>query len=269
MKHCLLICCSIFVLYTKAQTAEETYAAGWQYILQKQTDTGLSLINRAVFFKPDLESSKTCFALGDTLFFQSKFELADIYYSKGYDLISLDSLDDEVAFKMAGSAYFIQKYEASLKYLKNYKNKQSYNYNYYMFLDLWALKNYDSCLYYLQKITPDSIYYHSVKKKLRHIDHISPQKALIMSLFLPGLGQAYAHDYKNAVNSLALNAVFVNAIILTFNHYSWLEMVMGVLPWWERYYRGGAVHAKEIAQKYKTEKARKLLLEVNGYLMGR
>ncbi len=269
MKYFLLICYSCFVITAKSQTAEETYAAGWKYVLQQQTDTGLSLINRAAYFNPALLSNKSCFALGDTLFFQSKFEWADIYYSKGYEQFYIDSINDETILKMASSSYFIQKYETSLKYLKKSKNKYSYNYNYYMFLDLWSLRNYDSCLFYLQKIVPDSVYYNKVKKRIQHIDKISPQKALIMSLFLPGLGQAYAHDYKNAINSLALNTLFGYAMVRTFTRYSWVEMVMGVLPWWERYYRGGAIHAKDIAQKYKTEKARKLLLEVNGYLMGK
>lgn len=98
-----------------------------------------------------------------------------------------------------------------------------------MFLDLWSLRNYDSCLFYLQKLIPDSKYYHTLNKKVKHLDHISPIKALVMSLFLPGLGQAYAHDYKNAVNSVALNSVFVYAMIRTFNSYSWPEVVMGVL----------------------------------------
>ncbi|MDZ4757732.1 MAG: hypothetical protein SGJ10_06275 [Bacteroidota bacterium] len=251
----------------KGQTAEETYAAGWEYVLKQQTDTGLSLIDRAVFFKPDLLSNKDCFVLGDTLFFQSKFELADIYYTKGYELSYIDSINDEMLIKMAGSAYFIHKYETSMKYLKKSKNKTSYNYNYYMFVDLWSLKVYDSSLYYLKTLLPDSVYYHTLEKKVHHIDKISPQKALIMSLFIPGLGQAYGHDIKNALNSLAINSLFVYAMVRTVKRYSWLEMVMGVLPWWVRYYRGGAVHAKDITYKYKNEKARKLLLEVNGYLL--
>lgn len=255
-------------MIAKSQTAEETYAAGWNYVLQKQTDTGLDLINRATYFNPSLLSPTSCFVLGDTLFYQQKFDLADTYYARGYDGSDADSNTDEILVKMARSAYFIKKYETSLKYLKKTKIKKTYEYNYYMFIDLWSLKNYDSCLHYLKIIIPDSIYYNTIKKKLKHIDHISPQKALVMSLFLPGLGQAYAHDYKNAVNSLGLNSVFVYAMIHTFNRYSWLEMVMGVLPWWERYYRGGAIHAKDIAQKYKAEKARKLLLEVNKYLLG-
>jgi len=269
LRRFLLICYSCFAFIAKGQTAAETYAAGWQYVLQNKTDTGLSLISRAAYFNPELLSAQSCFTLGDTLFFQSKFEVADIYYSKAYDLVSADSVNDGMLIKMAGSAYFIKKYETSLKYLKKCEDKYSYNYNYYMFLDLWSLRNYDSCLFYLQKLIPDSKYYHTLNKKVKHIDHISPIKALVMSLFLPGLGQAYAHDYKNAINSVALNSVFVYAMIRTFNSYSWPEVVMGVLPWWERYYRGGAVHAKEITYKYKAEKARKLLVEVNGYLMGK
>lgn len=267
LKRWCLIYYSLFVWSAGAQTAEETYQKGWELVLVNQIDSGLSLMNRAGFFKPELWTPEQCQTLGDTLFYAQRFKQASFYYQKVYDQTLRSKVTDPLLYKISASLYFSGKYEESLEYMSRVKDIQQNDYRYYMFLNLYSLTQYDSSLTYLKPLLNDSIYFKKIAHRLHKTQNISPHKAMVMSLFLPGLGQAYAHDYKNAINSLLLNSVLVYSLIRTYKNYSWIEVLLGPLSWWERYYRGGAIHAKDIAEKYKKEQARKLLLEVNGYLM--
>ena len=75
---------------------------------------------------------------------------------------------------------------------------------------------------------------------------------------LPGLGQFYAGDIKNGINSLVINALFVGLFTYSFVTISPIDAYFSVLPWFQRYYKGGYTKAGIIAeQKVKKRRAKK------------
>lgn len=80
------------------------------------------------------------------------------------------------------------------------------------------------------------------------IKHPNPKKAKNMSRYFPGLGQFYAGDIKNGINSLLLATFFVYTTINTAIAYSFLEAAFSIAPWMQRYYQGGFTRAEMIAQ---------------------
>lgn len=86
------------------------------------------------------------------------------------------------------------------------------------------------------------------------IKHPDPKKARIMSMILPGLGQFYAGDIKNGINSLLLTGGFVYLGINTIINYGYLSALASVLPWYQRYFQGGFNRAERIAAARLEEK---------------
>lgn len=85
-------------------------------------------------------------------------------------------------------------------------------------------------------------------KQAGAIKHPNPRKAKRLSKYLPGLGQFYAGDIKNGLNSLLLAGFFVYTTINTAITYTYIEAALSIAPWLQRYYQGGFTRAELIAQ---------------------
>lgn len=82
----------------------------------------------------------------------------------------------------------------------------------------------------------------------------STTKAMIMSAILPGAGQAYIGDWKDGLNSLALNTVMMALTYSTVVTYTPVDGVLLMSPWLLRYYAGGIKNLK-LKNKQHQEKA--------------
>jgi len=89
-----------------------------------------------------------------------------------------------------------------------------------------------------------------------------PKVAGVLSIVIPGSGQLYAGDYKNAVNSFLLVAVFAAIGTDMFIRYAWYDSLISVFPWFLRYYTGGYKNAMKIAEQKRTEKRNKRLNKI-------
>lgn len=83
----------------------------------------------------------------------------------------------------------------------------------------------------------------SIGTRLSGIQKISPKKAVLLSRIMPGLGQCYAHRYGPALNSFFLVGGLGVVFYLTAYNYTVLDAMIGVFPWFQRYYSGGAEKA--------------------------
>lgn len=75
----------------------------------------------------------------------------------------------------------------------------------------------------------------------------NPKTASILSMCFPGLGQFYAGDIRNGINSVLLTSAlaFLGARIAI--HQTIYDAFFTVMPWFQRYYQGGYVRAENIA----------------------
>ncbi len=89
-----------------------------------------------------------------------------------------------------------------------------------------------------------------MRKKLR-----KPRVAKLMSFIVPGSGQLYAGDVKNAVNSFLLVGVLGGLFASTAITYNFWTALLGVAPWFQRYYAGGIKRAGMIT-KARNERVR-------------
>lgn len=86
--------------------------------------------------------------------------------------------------------------------------------------------------------------------------------AMVMSAVIPGLGQLYAKEYQESINSLLINAVFITYTIRISRNLSTLDAFISVLPWFQRYYAGGYNKASDLAYERMLAKRKTKLGEI-------
>jgi len=98
-------------------------------------------------------------------------------------------------------------------------------------------------------------------------NRFSIKRAKLLSYILPGLGQAYSGDYKNSINSFLLTVGFVTLYLTVASTISPIEAIVGIGPWFQRYYQGGIKHAGLIAQKKKEKIKSKFYIAIAELVM--
>ncbi len=91
-------------------------------------------------------------------------------------------------------------------------------------------------------------------EQVAKIEKLNPKTYQILSYFLPGLGQILLGDPKNSLNSILLNGALVVLFIDTARRLSFFDATLSVVPWFYRYYTGGAKVTKDLAIARKERK---------------
>ena len=83
-------------------------------------------------------------------------------------------------------------------------------------------------------------------KRLKKINKKNPAKATFMSRVIPGLGQFYAGDYQSGFNSMLLNGGLTLLGMYVGINIGWVDALLMVGPWLQRYYTGGVNKTAQI-----------------------
>jgi tetratricopeptide (TPR) repeat protein len=75
----------------------------------------------------------------------------------------------------------------------------------------------------------------------------NPKTASVLSMCFPGLGQFYAGDIRNGINSILLTSALALLGTRIAVHQTIYDAFFTVMPWFQRYYQGGYVRAENIA----------------------
>ena len=77
----------------------------------------------------------------------------------------------------------------------------------------------------------------------------NPKRARILSIILPGLGQFSTGHIKEGVNSLTINGAMVFLFARVVSRTTFLDAVLSIAPWQQRFYAGGFNAAALLAEK--------------------
>ncbi len=115
-----------------------------------------------------------------------------------------------------------------------------------------------------------------VEALLQRGEAIRPKSQILarwLSTFLPGLGQLYAGDLKNALNALALNGVLGYGVGRAFLEKDYIDAILEGGFLFQRYYMGNRFRAAQIArtrpQKKQRQIAKQILEVLDSYLSGK
>ena len=212
---------------------------------------------RILFFDTTQQFSKPIYLkLADCLFQQKRYEEAARQYEKAYFASAEDSLKNRILFQKA-SCYLQEKNFASAQVeLFNLPDSLSAaeDHRRHLFLGMatFAMNDFETSKeHFGNYVASDSLKkteIESLFQKNEKISKLSPKKARIMSTFLPGLGQFYAGDVKNGLNSLVLTGALLTWAVRIAMKSTFIDAVITVVPWFQRYYVGGYTRAEGIAE---------------------
>jgi len=100
---------------------------------------------------------------------------------------------------------------------------------------------------------------------IRKGEAIRPKSAAAakwLSTFLPGLGQLYAGDVKNALNAFVLNGAIGYGVVSAFVQQDYIDTVLEGGFLFQRYYLGNRFRAAQIAGTRRLKKQREIAAEI-------
>ena len=248
-----------FFIECKAQTAPELLQyADYSY---KNNNYNASVKNylRLLFFDKE-KYGKQCYSKIANSYYKLKdYDQAINYFDLAYNTSDVDSEKQEATFCKALCFMMQKNYDYALMEiyaLPDSTNKANqFRKKLYEGSIFFMKEDYEKAKIILQNMYPESEVYKKnfgeLYQLFLHENKFSVRRAKIMSYFLPGLGQAYAGDVKNSINSFLLTAGFVTLYLTVATTVSPIEALIGIGPWFQRYYQGGVLHAGIIAQKKK------------------
>ena len=84
----------------------------------------------------------------------------------------------------------------------------------------------------------------------------NPKVASFLSMIIPGSGQLYSGKLKSGINSFLLTGAALTAFTLINVRYSFLDAILGVFPYYQRYYTGSVIAQNMAENKIKMKKWR-------------
>lgn len=248
---CLFLTLMFFSCYP--QTTEEVLEyAQWSYSQKKYYET-IESCERIIFFEKRKNIlAKAYFQLANAHLAQNNFESALEFFSKvepvsnptdsialeaGFGKIICHLLQNDpqyamialINLKLEMPEYF-QRKKIFYTAVTNFKINDFYA-SERGFIEL--LNNRDSIL--VKEI---------FQRLLVEKNKINPRRAKIFSMILPGTGQLYIGDYKNALKSFLLNAAIIATGVHFATAYTILDAYLFTANWFFRYYKGGFIIAQ-------------------------
>ncbi len=189
-----------------------------------------------------------------SIYYQNEdFDNALVYFDFARKAVQNDSLKLEFAFKKTLCYFKQEKYLLGLTELYDFPNLLTPYFenkkNLYFAICHFGLNEHAETISYFSEIV-DSTGLNQIDTYLIRLNKYQkkydPDKLEMMSIFLPGLGQAYAGDVGSALNSLLLLTGIAAYSYYTMVTYSILDGTLVLTTWFYRYYSGGHRKAYEL-----------------------
>ncbi len=263
---CLLISCNP-ILY--GQTIEETRKLAENQFSIGNYQQALFYYQRILCFGNPMQKSEVYIPLGDCYTALNKVDEAIENYEFAVSNAENDSIRYEIRLKEAFLLIKDRQYYSALTILNDFGSPVSSYFeerkNLYMAISYFLVNDFDNSQTYFEKLLPLSKNgsveeLHKIFAENNKINKISIRKAKIMSMLVPGLGQLYVGDVKNAFNSFILVASLLSVTGLIGYYYGVIDAVVAILPWAFRYYAGGIKRVDNIA-KQKINQKRQVVFE--------
>lgn len=265
MKIFLTLIISFFSFSAFSQNLQDVYLYAKELQRVEQYDQAILTYQRMLFFdKEGLYRDEGYQNIGNCYLQVKDYANAANYFDLAYFSSKNDSTKIELIFKKSFSLMQTGNYNYAVIELLNLPYGLSKHnlqrQNFYLGVANYGMAKYeDSEGYFVESV--DECYQKTIKEifiKVRKVDKINPKTSKLLSTLVPGLGQYYNGDFKNGTNSLLLLSVFGALAFNTALKYSFMDAVVTVLPWYQRYYMGGYNKAENIAKKRKEEKINRL-----------
>jgi tetratricopeptide (TPR) repeat protein len=258
--RCVLIAWVICSYNLIAQDVKATLNLARQLYERQQYKQCLDAYNRVDFFDASQLQADDYGNIANIYLEEENFEKAIFFFNSAknsssdsrsqiaYNLNKIDALtiikkNDEAIIELFGLPETAD--SLSQKFINLY-----YGINYFELNQTEnAVDNFKKAIHNNKHKSVDSLITSDLKLKHR----IRPKKIRNLNWVLPGLGSAVMGDWKNAINASILTTGLGALTAVTIYKFGFFDGAIGVIPWFQRYYLGGADKSATIA-KQKIEK---------------
>jgi len=248
----------ISLLYTTTLTGqkkEESFQIALENFHSENYDLCIPYFKRIAFFESDNITNLNY--LAESYSKIKSYDNALVHYSLMYNLLSNDSLKNEVCFEMAKCYMSQEKYDYAEIEILNIKEVNKYfksRKNYYLFLIYLNKREFElSKNYFLNisefsdsKINLIQSSFSHLEKKIRRTN---PKVASVLSMLIPGSGQMFYGNFSSGINSLLLTTTALTVFTIISIRYSYIDAMLSVFPYYQRYYIGGVINAINFAEE--------------------
>lgn len=252
--------------------ADENFARG-------NFELALTEYNRLVFFSKDNEEiSHYNFKIAQCYMAIGELDKANYHFDRAFYASDNDSLKYEATLSNAKCHILQRNLDLAIFELMNLDVAQIDTAKlqavaFYLGVSHYLKTDFEEAkAYFLQTLHPsDTATVQQVEELLssrKNLYRPNPKLAYRLSLFPPGTGQFYAGDIKNGLNSLLLNAALLALAANIAATYSFLDALISIVPWVQRYYLGGMEKAERIATEKRTERRRETYRKLLNLLEG-
>ncbi len=232
------------------------------------------LYQRVLYFDRKIYGPDCYQALAPIALRLGNFDQAAFYYDLVYQNAPNDSLRNEALVQKAAALLLQGRYAGARREVLNIEAGASAFWQerktLYTAACLYGERDFsasEKSMLTLVEVQPEQR--KDIKKayrKAKKINRKKPKTARVLSMVLPGAGQLYAGDYRNALNSFGLNAVMGYWFYYTAVRLSIPDAILSTGPWLFRYYAGGYQRAPVLTETVKEEKLRTVFQEIVGVL---
>jgi tetratricopeptide (TPR) repeat protein len=260
---------SIIATSGYSQSVEQTLELGNHQYQNKHYQGAIENYQRVLFFDTAATLNYVHERLANCYFAEEVYEKALFEYNIAFNVENNDSIKNELIFKRV-LIYVIQDRYTDAEYellslsdslTEQFAQRKSF------FLGLVSLAC-DSVItakthLYNAIQSEDSISRFRIDKAFSKYNPNRPNPTLaqVMSVIIPGAGQFYIGDYKNAANSFILSGALATLFFSTAIKYTFMDAMVSVIPYFQRYYFGGITRAKNGAILKQQEKREKMIAQ--------
>ncbi|MCH8331155.1 MAG: hypothetical protein IH946_07215 [Bacteroidetes bacterium] len=267
LRTLLISIISLQLVTVAAQTVKQAHGYADSLLAARGYTTALKEYRRVVFFGND-EYKKLAYPhIAECYLYKGEYKKAISYYDLAFNTQSNDSLRKEYILKKSLCYTLNKDYTLALGEIFGLKTNKSDHFekrkNFHLGILYFQTAEYEKAKEHI-KVSVDTtdrvlaVRIDSIFKANRKIERLKPGVAQVLSLILPGLGQIYAGEIGKALNSLILTGGLAVLFVYTASTYSILDAILGVFPWYQRYYIGGSTHAGDMVRLKKKVRREKV-----------
>lgn len=225
-----------------------------------EKNEAIALYERALYFDVDGSGIRHLPNLADLYFQTREYNKAlQTYLLAARNNNTYDSLRAGLPTRILSCYYYSSDFDLmqeELLLMDTTSVHARFNYHLLNGLYLFRLGRYeDAAPEFMRIVQPESHkMIRDVFKRVQKIAARNVRNARLMSIFIPGLGQASWGDWKNGINSFLLTGGLATLGIVVALNAGFLDAAFLVGPWFQRYYLGGIKRSVLIAQQKKQEK---------------
>lgn len=247
----------LFAKISLCQSLEEIVRFSDQQFAKGNYELAANEYNRVLFFGYPAQD-QISLKIANCYFGLNNLDQSVVFYDRAYFSTQSDSIKTEAILGKSFSLILEKDFMRALAELMNIDSTstidQSVRLNFLKGITYFGLKEddeaekaFDQCLAAIPGIKVQETFEKEFAAIRKSEKRFNPKTAWTLSMFLPGAGQLYAGNIKESTNSAALLGGLIYLTVAFAKKFSFIEAIVVVIPWFQRYYIGGANKAERLA----------------------